>query len=241
MIAFRAASTPGKPNARRRWLARAGAALFLPAVAAAGTAQATVVHDESVSGDLSNSGAAPTSILFAAGDNHVLGSTGRGTDGIVDRDYFTFTLLPDHWLSALEVLPGTTSIGPATVSFLAIQAGPLVTVDPNAPSAGDLLGWRHYGPGDIGSDILPLVGAGAGAQGFAPPLSPGTYAVWIQETGTGSASYGLNFKVAAVPEPATWLMMLLGFGLLGGALRAARRQPKSSNRPIPPRRFECRH
>jgi choice-of-anchor C domain-containing protein len=34
-----------------------------------------------------------------------------------------------------------------------------------------------------------------------------------------------NVSIAAVPEPATWAMMIGGFGLVGGALRAARRRP----------------
>ena len=201
----------------------AGAALFLPAVAASGPAQAA--YDEGVSGDLSNSGLAPTSVVFAAGDNLVSGTTGRSAEGVVDRDYFTFTLLPDHWLTGLEVLPGTTSIGAATVSFLGLQSGSQVTVDPTMPSAGALLGWRHYGPGDIGSDILSQVGAGAGAQGFAPPLGPGTYSVWIQETGTGSAAYAFNFLVASVPEPATWAMLLVGFGAVAASMRGRRKVP----------------
>lgn len=37
-----------------------------------------------------------------------------------------------------------------------------------------------------------------------------------------------NFRISsAVPEPGTWLMMLLGFGLIGGAMRS-RRQHKSN-------------
>ena len=31
--------------------------------------------------------------------------------------------------------------------------------------------------------------------------------------------FGLSAQVAAVPEPATWAMMLVGFGLMGGAMR----------------------
>ncbi len=31
--------------------------------------------------------------------------------------------------------------------------------------------------------------------------------------------------IAAVPEPATWAMMLLGFGMVGGVSRARRRRP----------------
>jgi hypothetical protein len=34
-----------------------------------------------------------------------------------------------------------------------------------------------------------------------------------------------NVSIAAVPETATWLMMILGFGLVGGAMRYRQRQP----------------
>ncbi len=33
-------------------------------------------------------------------------------------------------------------------------------------------------------------------------------------------------NVAAVPEPATWAMMILGFGLIGGSIRSVRRKQK---------------
>lgn len=33
-----------------------------------------------------------------------------------------------------------------------------------------------------------------------------------------------NIAIQAVPEPGTWLMMLLGFGLLGGVMRAGKKQ-----------------
>ncbi|MBD8546605.1 PEP-CTERM sorting domain-containing protein [Sphingomonas sp. CFBP 8760] len=35
-----------------------------------------------------------------------------------------------------------------------------------------------------------------------------------------------NFTVTAVPEPATWGMMLLGFGMVAGAARYRRRSTK---------------
>lgn len=37
---------------------------------------------------------------------------------------------------------------------------------------------------------------------------------------------GVSQLAAAVPEPATWAMMLLGFGLVGGAMRSRRKDPK---------------
>lgn len=44
---------------------------------------------------------------------------------------------------------------------------------------------------------------------------------------TGGANAGVfldGISVAAVPEPGTWALMLLGFGMVGGATRMARRQ-----------------
>lgn len=55
------------------------------------------------------------------------------------------------------------------------------------------------------------------------PISAGTYRIRLQGTpGTSNGAFGgdVAFTAAsAVPEPGTWLMMLVGFGLLGGALR----------------------
>ncbi len=39
---------------------------------------------------------------------------------------------------------------------------------------------------------------------------------------TSNSAFGLaldNVSIAAVPEPATWVMMILGFGMVGGAMR----------------------
>jgi hypothetical protein len=45
--------------------------------------------------------------------------------------------------------------------------------------------------------------------------------------GTGTGAYGgvISFS-PAVPEPATWALMILGVGLAGGAIRTSRRQTK---------------
>ncbi len=61
-------------------------------------------------------------------------------------------------------------------------------------------------------------------------LAPGTYAINLMGTLTGNVagSYSGTLNVArvsgAVPEPATWAMMLLGFAGVGFAMRR-RRQP----------------
>lgn len=41
-----------------------------------------------------------------------------------------------------------------------------------------------------------------------------------------SASFTASEVTAAVPEPGTWAMMLLGFGFVGGAMRSAKRRQK---------------
>lgn len=59
-------------------------------------------------------------------------------------------------------------------------------------------------------------------------LAPGAYTIGLA-TGTATdPSFAINFRTpvgtAAVPEPATWMTMILGFAAVGGALR--RRAPK---------------
>ena len=49
----------------------------------------------------------------------------------------------------------------------------------------------------------------------APTFQPGSFAV----TGNGADT----LTISAVPEPAAWALMILGFGALGGVLRAQRK------------------
>lgn len=195
------------------------AATAQAATAQAATAQAATVWDEATQGDLSGNGLAPTALTLQPGSNLLLGSTGRGSAG-VDRDYFVFTLAEGLQLDALTLLDGSTFLGQQSLSFIGVQAGPQVTVNPTGGSATGLLGWHHYGPNDLGTDILPLIGFGLGATGFLGPLPAGTYAFWIQDTGSGTANYRFDFAVSAVPEPALAWMWAAGLAAL--ALRRRR-------------------
>ena len=47
--------------------------------------------------------------------------------------------------------------------------------------------------------------------------------ITLKQPGQGIASY--RFDIYRVPEPATWAMMIGGFGAIGGAARRRRRQP----------------
>lgn len=206
------------PNSRRVLF---GIVLFGTACLLAAPVGAGVIYDESVSGDLSNSGLSPTVLTLSLGSNQVLGTTGAQATS-VDRDYFTFTVPSGLELSSLVVLPGTQNLGPAGDSFIGVEAGSQVTVSTSPADASGLLGWTHYDAADIGKNILPIMGSSdLGSTGFTPPLPSGTYAFWVQEGNLGTVHYGFDFTLASVPEPRSWAVLLMGMALLGirGALK----------------------
>ena len=184
-------------------------------------ASAAVAYDESVSPDLSDTGLAPTPISLSIGSNIIQGSSGHDSAGAIDRDYFTFTLGANQALTAIDILQGTQTLG---FSFIGIQAGNQVTLPFFPADATGLLGWYHYSSADIGTDILDNMSVPTdGSSGFAGTLGPGTYSVWVQEISPGGAvPYSFDFVVAQVPEPATWAMMLVGFGAIGLCFRRRR-------------------
>lgn len=62
---------------------------------------------------------------------------------------------------------------------------------------------------------------------LAGPLSVGRHVITVNgSTASGDGAFGGNINlnaVAAVPEPGTWAMMLLGFGAIGFSMRRGRR------------------
>lgn len=190
----------------------------------AAVAPADVIYNESVSGDLSNSGLAPTVLTVSPGSNELFGTTGKNSAGVVDRDYFSLAVPNGSELSSLVLMPGTQTLGPLGASFIGIEAGPQVTVSTSATDATGLLGWVHYDTGDIGMDILPLIGSsGLGATDFTPPLPAGTYSFWVQEASVGSVNYGFDFVITPTPEPKSWTLLVAGLILLG--IRSKRLDP----------------
>jgi hypothetical protein len=62
---------------------------------------------------------------------------------------------------------------------------------------------------------------------FGVPITLGTLnSLVVSGHSNGPSSYGgqITFVPEAVPEASTWAMMLIGFGAMGGALRARRRK-----------------
>ena len=84
-------------------------------------------------------------------------------------------------------------------SFIAIKAGSVFTVLPANAAAeiANLLGQTLFNSDMIGTDILPAIAQGEGAQGFTPPLEAGDYSFWIQDTSADTVAYSLTFVVQA--------------------------------------------
>ncbi|MEH3102609.1 MAG: PEPxxWA-CTERM sorting domain-containing protein [Sphingomonas phyllosphaerae] len=98
------------------------------------------------------------------------------------------------------VFPGSTA-GDAYIDFFeASNGGGLSISDADGPSL-----------------LVSLSGAQLyqGAEDM-PRLLLGTFN--LTDTG-GRGGYTLTVADAAVPEPATWALMILGFGMVGGAMR----------------------
>ena len=197
----------------RLWVnSLAGIALVLAMFA---NAHGLTVYSESVNGDLSNNGLSPTVVTLAVGSNEVFGSTGRDSSGVSDREYFTIFVPANLMLAQLIEVAGTEAGGGRSLGFIGMQSGTQVTLPTNTTTAAGLLGWIHYGPTATDIDILPSMGISANdSTGFVPPLGPGSYSFWIQDTTTGAFDYGFRIVLAAVPEPSTGALMITGLLVL---------------------------
>ncbi len=181
-----------------RTLAMVLACVTACTLSATAVAQSGATYTEAVNGDLSNSRFSPTLFPLAGGVNTITGTFGRtGVPDVHDLDYITITVPAGSVLERFVL--SSVDIGGA-VSFIGMQTGPQITVPPNTFDSSPLLGWTHFGNGDLGRDLLPAIGAGPGAMGFVPPLPSGVYALWIMELDTASVySYSFSLTVTTCP------------------------------------------
>jgi len=189
------------------------AALLLAAgTLCVGSAHADIIVDEAVAGDLSGDRLAPNPFTLVEGDNQLIGIL-EGDDGMggFDRDFFSLTVPAGLELASIFV-DSFESVDMG--AFLAIDSGPVFSVNPDDATPGDLMGWTVYGQANIDVDIM-ITMSGNG-MGFSRPLPANTYSFWSQQTGERT-EYTLNFVVVPAPSAAAGLA-------LSGLLLAGRRR-----------------
>lgn len=169
---------------------------FCAVMVLASIAWGDVLYEEGREGDLSGDRNAPTVMTIQNGDNVLFATTSLG-----DEEYFTIVVPPDQVFANLIVL----TYPDFDVSFIGIQRGTTFTVDPAHATEHDMLGWMHFGYGEIDMDILPIMASAPDAVGFTPPLGPGSYTFWIQQLSDAESDYQLDF--VAIPEPTAWVLL----------------------------------
>jgi len=167
--------------------------------------------DESINGDLSGDRLNPTARNLTTGNNTI-----TAPSSAPDLEYYRINLPPGTRLTSITLTQFTTA---TTLSFIAVQSGPTFTEPPTGTNAAALLGWTHFGTGQLNTDILDNMGQAVTSIGFTPPLGNGTYTFWSQETSASPTSYRLVFAVSApaVPGfgPAYAALLVLGLAWFG--------------------------
>ncbi len=174
-----------------------------------------------------------TGILSSANEVPVNPSTGSGLATVTLNDARTIITIAAFFSG----LTGTTTAAhihcctgaPGVNSGIAIETPslpgfPLGVTSGSFTNDFDLLDANNYNP--------PFVAANGGtAEGARDALVAGLFArtAYFNVHTAFRPGGELRGNLAAVPEPASWLMMVMGFGLAGAALR--RRKP--SPMPLP--------
>jgi hypothetical protein len=127
----------------------------------------------------------------------------------------------DHFVTFTEALDGTYGFTLTTTASTQSPGGaivPATDLDFSAAWVSDAFGgtWNLL-PDMDNTDVNEDWGL---ASLFLPA---GTYTLHIQGTRGLNTQYSGGIAFAAIPEPASWAMMLFGFGAVGFAMRRRRR------------------
>ena len=160
----------------------------------------------------------------------------RITDGVG-----SFSFLPPSLIGQLTPQSGT--FGLADLASFTLDTSTVFTFSEVNPSGFPSNGFFNYGLADLTAFSATFANGALTALSFdtnalSPISTDGNGDFGLQSfrvTGLGpdgASTFNGDFQlltsgqieIAAVPEPATWALMIIGFGMVGGAVRARRRQ-----------------
>lgn len=167
--------------------------------------------------------AAPASaatFIVDAFDNSASGGVGVSTFAVSAGDVITISSSSDDLWSA-GALPRFSDAGGLVADRFA------TATDDSGQAVGTLIGADFGNLNQLGLSTAfgSLVGRingeyqllGANFSGAA--WQDGTLELFYWDSNQGDNFGDISFEITAVPEPATWAFMILGFGAVGGAMR----------------------
>jgi hypothetical protein len=171
---------------------------------------------------------------FGGAAQYLQGGSAIGAEPAVTSALLT---VGGHTTDLTQTFNGTAeTYGPAySASFSSRVAGQFEEDSTTSFSTGDTFGYLNFYLGGYGAAPARLDQAWEGAVDGYGNLSAGVY----DANGAGGPTISLNFTPtfvqvrsvgagAAVPEPASWAMMLTGLFGLGGAVRLSRRRTSAA-------------
>lgn len=125
--------------------------------------------------------------------------------------FFTGNLVTDGGPQLTEALGYTVQLDPSANSLIEKFDLSGATIDFDTEISGPTVIGLHFGGGNTGFN---------GTAFWLLDIPVGTDSItWSSEVQKGISNAGLYGTGGVVPEPATWAMMIAGFGLTGAAIR----------------------
>ena len=202
------------------------------------TGWSTNVQDGSTGGLFvvpNDGGLAPTSTL-----NYAVNPTGGNYFSISDQTGpGSYSLIQSFTLATAGTIRVSFDMFTNNYADANFPNGRDYTVIPNQNAVVDLLAGGADPFTDNATDIVAtFFGPGGDVLGSNPPPSPSPWASYKFSLSLAAGTYQIRFaetdnqlwfnqgvdnvSVSNAPEPASWAMMLGGFGLIGGAMRRRR-------------------